>query len=199
MKNKKHYVIVGTTLFLLSIPILGILLYSVSSLWEASILPEGLSIKWYKQLLGDVRFLVALKRSFLLSIIALGIAITILIPSIVISAYYFPRILKLIELISLFPFMIPEVVLAVGLMKVYSGVNFTIFGIPPVIIGAYFAVGFPFIYRGVKNSLDALPLQSLVETVDILGGTKFDAFRYVILPNLKKGITSSSILTAFFA
>ncbi len=195
MKNKKHYVIVGTTLFLLSIPILGILLYSVSSLWEASILPEGLSIKWYKQLLGDVRFLVALKRSFLLSIIALGITITILIPSIVISAYYFPRILKLIELISLFPFMIPEVVLAVGLMKVYSGVNFTIFGIPPVIIGAYFAVGFPFIYRGVKNSLDALPLQSLVETVDILGGTKFDAFRYVILPNLKKGITSSSILT----
>lgn len=195
MKNKKHYAIVGGILLLLSIPVLGTLLYSISSVWEASILPEGFSIKWYGQLLGDMRFLIALKRSFVLSIVALGVTLFILIPSIVISAYYFPKILKLLELLSLLPFMIPAVVLAVGLMKVYSGLNITIFGIPIVIIGAYFSVGFPFIYRGIKNSLDALHLQSLVETVNILGGTNFDAFRYVILPNLKKGITSSSILT----
>ena len=45
MKNKKHYAIVGGILLLLSIPVLGTLLYSISSVWEASILPEGFSIK----------------------------------------------------------------------------------------------------------------------------------------------------------
>lgn len=195
MKNKKHYAIVGGILLLLSIPVLGTLLYSISSVWEASILPEGFSIKWYGQLLGDMRFLIALKRSFVLSIVALGVTLFILIPSIVISAYYFPKILKLIELLSLLPFMVPAVVLAVGLLKVYSGLNITIFGIPVIILGAYFSVAFPFIYRGVKNGLDSLHLQSLVETVNILGGTNLDAFRFVILPNLKKGITSSGILS----
>lgn len=195
MKNKKHYAIVGGILLLLSIPVLGTLLYSISSVWEASILPEGFSIKWYGQLLGDMRFLIALKRSFVLSIVALGVTLFILIPSIVISAYYFPKILKLIELLSLLPFMVPAVVLAVGLLKVYSGLNITIFGIPIIILGAYFSVAFPFIYRGVKNGLDSLHLQSLVETVNILGGTNLDAFRFVILPNLKKGITSSGILS----
>lgn len=195
MKNKKHYAIVGGILLLLSIPVLGTLLYSISSVWEASILPEGFSIKWYGQLLGDMRFLIALKRSFVLSIVALGVTLFILIPSIVISAYYFPKILKLIELLSLLPFMVPAVVLAVGLLKVYLGLNITIFGIPVIILGAYFSVAFPFIYRGVKNGLDSLHLQSLVETVNILGGTNLDAFRFVILPNLKKGITSSGILS----
>ncbi|MEF2600242.1 MAG: ABC transporter permease, partial [Fusobacterium mortiferum] len=84
MKNKKHYAIVGGILLLLSIPVLGTLLYSISSVWEASILPEGFSIKWYGQLLGDMRFLIALKRSFVLSIVALGVTLFILIPSIVI-------------------------------------------------------------------------------------------------------------------
>ena len=119
----------------------------------------------------------------------------VIIPSIVISAYYFPKVLKVIEFISLLPFMVPAVVLAVGLLNVYSGVNIRIFGVPLIIIGAYFSVAFPFIYRGIKNSLDGLHLKSLVETVNILGGTNFEAFRYVILPNLKKGIMSSGILS----
>ena len=118
-----------------------------------------------------------------------------IIPSIVISAYYFPKVLKVIEFISLLPFMVPAVVLAVGLLNVYSGINIRVFGVPLIIIGAYFSVAFPFIYRGIKNSLDGLHLKSLVETVNILGGTNFEAFRYVILPNLKKGIMSSGILS----
>lgn len=195
MGNKKHCIIVAVILIFLSIPVIGTVMYSLSSVWDAKILPDGFTFKWYGQLLGDMRFLMALKRSLVLSVVSLLISLLIIVPSIVISAYYFPKILKLIELLSLLPFMVPAVVLAVGLMKVYSGINITLFGIPLVIIGAYFSVGLPFIYRGVKNGLDSLHLQSLVETVNILGGNNFDAFRYVILPNLKKGIMSSGILT----
>lgn len=195
MNNKKHYVIAGLILLFLSIPVIGTLMYSLSASWGASILPSGFTMKWYGQLLSDGRFLLSLKRSFILAVISLGVSLVVIVPSIVISAYYFPKALKIIELLSLLPFMVPAVVLAVGLMKVYSGLNLNVFGIPIIIIGAYFSVAFPFIYRGVKNGLDSLHLQSLVETVNILGGTNFDAFKYVILPNLKKGITSSGILS----
>ena len=195
MTNKKHYFIVGIILLFLSIPVLGTILYSFSSSWGATVLPDGLSLKWYNQLFSDTRFILSLQRSLLLAVVSLVISLIVIIPSIVISAYYFPKVLKVIELLSLLPFMVPAVVLAVGLLKVYSGLNITIFGIPIIILGAYFSVAFPFIYRGVKNGLDSLHLQSLVETVNILGGTNLDAFRFVILPNLKKGITSSGILS----
>lgn len=193
--EKKHYIIVGIILFILSIPVIGTIIYSLSSSWGATILPDGFTLKWFISLLRDERFIDSLGRSLLIGIISLIVSMVIIVPSIIISAYYFPKLLKIIEFLSLLPFMVPAVVLAVGLLKVYSGLNFNIFGVPVIIIGAYFSVAFPFIYRGIKNNLEVLHLKSLIETVNILGGTNFDAFRYVILPNLKKGIISSGILS----
>ena len=129
MTNKKHYFIVGIILLFLSIPVLGTILYSFSSSWGATVLPDGLSLKWYNQLFSDTRFILSLQRSLLLAVVSLVISLIVIIPSIVISAYYFPKVLKVIELLSLLPFMVPAVVLAVGLLKVYSGLNITIFGI----------------------------------------------------------------------
>lgn len=193
--NRKHYIITIVILILLSVPVAGTMLYSISSSWRATILPDGFTGKWFADLVTDSRFIASLERSLAIGVISLILSMVIVIPSIIISAYYFPKILKVIEFLSLIPFMVPAVVLAVGLLKVYSGLNFNIFGVPVIIIGAYFSVAFPFLYRGIKNSLDALHLKSLVETVNILGGTNFQAFRYVILPNLKKGIMSSGILS----
>lgn len=195
MGNKKHYIITSLILFLLSIPVIGTIVHSLSSTWGATILPDGFTMKWFVSLVTDSRFLASLERSFAIAVVSLVVSMIIVIPSIIISAYYFPKILKMIEFLSLLPFMVPAVVLAVGLLKVYSGLKINIFGVPVIIIGAYFSVAFPFLYRGIKNSLDALHLKSLVETVNILGGSNFDAFRYVILPNLKKGIISSEILS----
>ena len=193
--NRKHYIITIVILILLSVPVAGTMLYSISSSWGATILPDGFTGKWFAALVTDSRFIASLERSLAIGVISLILSMVIVIPSIIIAAYYFPKILKVIEFLSLIPFMVPAVVLAVGLLKVYSGLNFNIFGVPVIIIGAYFSVAFPFLYRGIKNSLDALHLKSLVETVNILGGTNFQAFRYVILPNLKKGIMSSGILS----
>lgn len=193
--NRKHYIITIVILILLSVPVAGTMLYSISSSWGATILPDGFTGKWFAALVTDSRFIASLERSLAIGVISLILSMVIVIPSIIIAAYYFPKILKVIEFLSLIPFMVPAVVLAVGLLKVYSGLNFNILGVPVIIIGAYFSVAFPFLYRGIKNSLDALHLKSLVETVNILGGTNFQAFRYVILPNLKKGIMSSGILS----
>lgn len=44
MTNKKHYFIVGIILLFLSIPVLGTILYSFSSSWGATVLPDGLSL-----------------------------------------------------------------------------------------------------------------------------------------------------------
>ncbi len=55
--NRKHYIITTIILFFLSIPVIGTILYSLSSSWGATILPDGFTLKWLIALFTDLRFL----------------------------------------------------------------------------------------------------------------------------------------------
>ena len=60
-----HQLVVYSLLLILMLPLLGTLLYSFSTSWSASILPSGLTFKWYVELWSDSRFLAAFGRSLL--------------------------------------------------------------------------------------------------------------------------------------
>ena len=53
---------------LLLFPILATFIYSLSSSWGATILPDGFSFKWYWSLLTDPRFIDAFGRSLFICI-----------------------------------------------------------------------------------------------------------------------------------
>ena len=54
-----HRVVVWLLFLILLLPLAGTLLYSLSSSWSATILPDGLTFKWYLALWSDERFLAA--------------------------------------------------------------------------------------------------------------------------------------------
>ena len=112
--SRKHYIITRIILFFLSIPVIGTILYSLSSSWGATILPDGFTLKWFVALFTDLRFLASLQRSFAIGIVSLLVSMFVIILSIVISAYYFPKVLKVIEFISLLPFMVLLLFLQLG-------------------------------------------------------------------------------------
>jgi len=56
-----HQLVVYLLFLILLLPLLGTLLYSLSTSWSASILPSGLTFKWYLALWSDARFLVRLR------------------------------------------------------------------------------------------------------------------------------------------
>ena len=60
-----HQLVVYLLFLILLLPLLGTLLYSLSTSWSASILPSGLTFKWYLALWSDARFLAAFGRSLL--------------------------------------------------------------------------------------------------------------------------------------
>ena len=70
-KNNKHYIITGIILFFLSVPVLGTILYSLSSSWGATIFPDGFTLKWFAALFADTRFIASLQRSFAIGIVSL--------------------------------------------------------------------------------------------------------------------------------
>ncbi len=193
-KNLKHYVVMLFILAYLFIPLLATFLYSISTKWQNTILPHGVTIKWYGLLFKDFRFLEALGRSFAATSLSLIISLLIMIPTVFIVIVYFPKLEKIMNILVMLPFAMPGVVSAVGLLKLYSTDPFPIAGTIWILVGAYFIVILPFMYQGIKNSLKTINVQDLMEAAQLLNATKAQAFVYIILPNMIKGVMVSTLL-----
>lgn len=191
----KHYIITALILIYLFLPLVGTFLYSIATNWQTTVLPEGITFKWYTQVLSDGRFLESLFRSFLVCTVTVVICLVIMIPTIFIIDCYFPKLDKLLSILSMIPFAIPGVVSAVGLLKIYSNGPIPLTGTIWILIGAYFVLTLPYMYRGIKNSMITLDTKSLLEASELLYANKIQSFIYVILPNIIKGVVVSALLS----
>ena len=63
-----------------------------------------------------------------------------------------------------------------------------------MLIGAYCIIILPHIYQGIRNSMHAISMTTLIEAAEMLGASRLYAFFKVIVPNIITGITVSSLL-----
>ncbi len=124
-----------------------------------------------------------------------------------------PRARPLLEFLSLVPFAVPAIVLAVGLLQEYSGTasplinilslglvpvlsnNLNISNTPPLLICAYVIIALPFVYRPIDNSLRAINTTVLTEAAYSLGSGWWRTFLTIVLPNILPGVISAALLT----
>ncbi|XRG77526.1 ABC transporter permease subunit [Rossellomorea sp. GAMAL-10_SWC] len=188
-------VIVGLLVIYLLIPLVGTFLFSIATKWDHSILPESYTLNWYIELFQDGRFFEAFQRTLFLIIITVFLSVSIMLPTIFIITVYFKKFEGILQAIAMLPYGIPPIVGAVGLIKLYSNGPLQIAGTPWILVGAYFITILPFMYQGIRNSLRTINAIQLVDAAELLGATKFQAFRTVVLPNILSGILVSSLLS----
>lgn len=189
------YIIVFSVAFILLLPIIITTIYSLTNNWGASILPDDFTLNWYIQLLSDIRFLKAFARSLAICGSTLVISCILLIPATFIIYFYLPGLKKWANLIIILPFAIPPVVGSVGSLQIFAA---TLIGTPWILIGTYFTITIPFIYRAIANNLISLNLKELIDAANLLGMSTPKAFLKIILPNLKSGIFSASFISLSF-
>lgn len=182
------------TLILL-LPLLATLLYSLATRWGATMLPDDLTLAWYLKLWSDPRFLAAFGRSLLICFGTLALGTLVLVPLVLVIFYYAPRIDPWMNLLILIPFAVPPVVSSVGLLQIYAD---TLIGTPWILIGTWFTIMLPFMYRALANNLQAIPLRDLMDAAHLLGASSTQAFIKVVLPNLRKGLLSALFLSFSF-
>ncbi len=190
-----HVLVAVVFLFFLFLPLAATLLFSVSTEWQNSVLPRGWTGQWYPNLFMEERFLNALGRSVLISVLAVGTTLVVMIPTVFIVSMYFPRWERLLQVVVLLPFAIPGVVLAVGVMNLYSSGPLAISGTIWILLGVYFVVVLPYVYQSITNSLRAINAIDLVEASAMLGANKSQSFIRVILPNIMPGVLVASLLS----
>lgn len=179
----------------LLLPVIATLLYSVAISWQNSLLPDGLTLKWYAGLLSDARFLSALGRSFTVSFAAVLLGTILITPSVFIIAAYFPRAQRHMQSVVMLPFVFPGVMLSVGLLRIYSQGPVPLAGSFWLLLGAYFISIIPFFYQGISNSLHTINAQELFNAAIVLGASPLNAFINVILPNIFPGIALSALMS----
>jgi putative spermidine/putrescine transport system permease protein len=193
-----HKSVVYGIVFIMLIPIVATFAYALSSHWGATILPDGFTLDWYRQLLSDPRFLAAFGRSLFVCVAALLLAILLILPMIFVIFYYYPKLDKFMNVLILLPFAIPPVVSSVGLLQLYADSHVQLVGTPWILIGTYFTIALPFMYRAIANSFIAINLRDLIDAAHLLGASTIKAFLLIILPNLKKGLMSSLFISFSF-
>ena len=173
------------------LPIILTVVYSfnkskLSSVWE------GFSLDWYKMLLRDGDIKKALLNSIILAFLACVLSLIIGV-----SAALAMRGKKLFfdDFISNFaslPIMIPEIILGMVFMAIFSYMNLPFGFVTMTIAHASFCV--PYVFLIVRARLMGMDL-SLEEAARDLGASEFETFRDVTLPYILPGIVSGLLLS----
>ncbi|WP_016991948.1 ABC transporter permease [Lysinibacillus boronitolerans] len=176
----------------LLLPVLATMLYAFATKWNKSILPEGLTLKWLATLFRDTDFIQAFGRSVLLAGGAVSIALLVIVPAIFVIVLYFPKYEKWIQMAVVMVYSFPGIILAVGLIRVYSKI-----GIPMifVVLGAYVVGILPYIYQGTRNSLRNIDARQLLDAAQLLGASKRQAFTKILLPTVYPGLFAGALLS----
>ncbi|WP_154179330.1 ABC transporter permease [Vibrio furnissii] len=193
-----HKTVVYGIVGIMLVPIIATLVYSLSSRWGATILPDGFTLDWYLKLLSDARFIEAFGRSLLVCVAALALSTLLILPAIFVVFYYFPKLDRVMNLLILLPFAVPPVVSSVGLLQLYADSTVPIVGTPWILIGTYFTIALPFMYRALANSFSAIHLRDLMDAAHLLGASTTQAFLQIVLPNVRKGLMASLFLSFSF-
>ncbi|MBL1225957.1 ABC transporter permease [Enterococcus sp. BWR-S5] len=173
------------------LPLVGTLLYASSTTWTKTVLPDDFTFQWFEQLLADPKFILAIGRSFTLSMIVLLTILLIMVPTIIWINLFFPKISRGMEKIILLPYAIPGVILVAALLRTYSKTGISMF---VVLIGALFISALPVVFLGISNQMRLINMKALVDAASTLGASMWTIVFKILLPNIRIGTTLVSLM-----
>lgn len=203
----------GTGMIALIFVLLYLLVPLGATLWFGLDTGNGFDFSSYQRIFSDPDF-----SQTIITSLELAAATTILVVVLVTPTAYWvqmrlPAARPLLDFLTLVPFAVPAIVLAVGLTQEYGSTanpligylslglvpilsnTFNIVNTPPLLVCAYVIVALPFVYRPIDNSLRAINTSVLTEAAYSLGSGWWRTFLTVILPNIWPGIISAALLT----
>ncbi len=181
------------------IPILATYLFSVAVRWDRSILPEGYTLEWYAKTFQHPYFIITLKNSFILAVYSVITNIILIVPATYVAHTRLPAARLPMDILTILPFGIPRVILALALITVYTFQP--VARSPFLLVCACTIFSMPYMYRPVSNSLSAIDLRTLNDAAQLQGANTLQVLFYIIGPNIMNGIISGSLLvfSAIFA
>jgi spermidine/putrescine transport system permease protein len=150
---------------------------------------EGFSLKWYPELLQDAEIMGGLRTTL---IVAIGATIISVVLG-TLLAFALERVLpsRALDAAATAPAIMPDIVLAIGLLALYTLVGIRLSSVSVMLAHAVFGIAFvAAVVRGRLGTLD----KSLEEASRDLGASALRTLRKVTLPSLRPAIIAGALL-----
>ena len=152
--------------------------------------PEAYSLRWYRGILENPNWILAIKNSFIIGFFATILATTLgTIAAVGLASSEMP-FKRLITALLLSPMIVPLIIIAAGMFFFYT--RFNLVGTFPGLIIAHAALGVPFVIVTVTATLSGFD-RSLYNAGLGLGANPMRAFKDVVLPLIRPGVISGAL------
>ncbi|TML58226.1 MAG: ABC transporter permease subunit [Actinobacteria bacterium] len=184
------WLLVAAAFFL--IPLIATLLFSLRSIQTG----KCCSGAAYSLIVHDHQFWTTVRLSFLLSLETIAISLLLLVPTVYWVHLKLPRLRPVLALMALVPFVVPPIVLVVGLLNLYKGAPSWFYDKPyGFLAAAYVILAFPYMYFALDAGFRSIDLHTLTEASQSLGANWRTTLTRVILPNIRVAALGGSFLT----
>lgn len=178
----------------LLLPMVAVFLYSIATVWQARILPDGYTLDAYFRVADDPRAIGSVIRSIGLAAVVTVVDIAIVIPAAYWARVRNPRIRTIVEIGAAIPFALPWLVIAFGFDRLVGAYLPSMQTTVPVLVLGQTAIAFPFFYWAVDGAMAAAGIVRLAEAAETCGARPRQVVRRVLLPVIRPGIITGAVL-----
>jgi putative spermidine/putrescine transport system permease protein len=184
------WLLIAAAFFL--IPLLATLLFSLRSI-QTNKCCTGAA---YSLIIHDHQFWHTIRVSFVLSLETIGISLLLFVPTVYWVHLKLPRLRPVFGFMALIPFVVPPIILVVGLLDLYKGSPTWFYDKPYGFLAtAYVILAFPYMFFALDAGFRSIDLHTLTEASQSLGASWGTTMMRVILPNIRVAALGGSFLT----
>ncbi|HVC87354.1 MAG TPA: ABC transporter permease subunit [Gaiellaceae bacterium] len=183
------WLLLGAAYFLL--PLVGTFIFSLKSNQTG----KCCTIASYTWVVHNGDFWHTLKLSLTLALETIAISLVLFVPTVYWVHLKVPKLRPVIASFALIPFVVPPIVLVVGLLDVFRGTPQWFYGTPQgFLVAAYVILAFPYMFFSLDAGFRAIDVHTLTEASQSLGASWPRTLTRVILPNIRAAALAGSFL-----
>lgn len=149
----------------------------------------------YSAILANPQFWASLRLSLIVAVSAILIALVVIVPAAYWTHLRVPQLHRWIEFVSILPFVVPPIVLVLGIVRLY-GSGFGPLSLPrTMLMGAYGVVSMPYMFRAIDTGLRSMKVKTLTEAALGMGASWMTIMFRIVLPNIRTAILGGAFLT----
>jgi putative spermidine/putrescine transport system permease protein len=187
------WIVLGMAYFF--IPLISTFIYSLKSNKTGNCC----SLENYSVIIHDSQFWSTFKVSIVIAVLTILLSLVLLVPTIYWVHLKLPRLRPVISFMALVPFVVPPIILVVGLLKFYKdtlSAPFWYLDNPYwFLTTAYVILAFPYVYFSLDAGFRAIDVHTLTEASLNLGASWRTTLTRVIVPNIRVAALSAAFLT----
>jgi putative spermidine/putrescine transport system permease protein len=151
----------------------------------------------YAAILGNQNVIDGVTTSLQIAALTVAGMLILLVPTMIWTVVRVPRMRRVVEFLCLLPLAIPAIVIVVGIAPIYRwmGQHLGAVGASPLTLAFINVIlVLPFAYRAIDSSLRSVDVSTLADAARSLGAGWPRTIVQVIVPNIRGGILSASVL-----